>query len=55
MTGFAVASWYPDAWFDPTAAATHVYLLLSCFSVAVSAALGWLPFRRPPAAPRLAP
>ena len=24
MTGLPVASWYPEAWFDPTVAATQV-------------------------------
>jgi hypothetical protein len=43
-----VASWYPAAVFDPTAAATHVYDAASSLSSAVIAPLDVLPFRRPP-------
>src|SRR5439155_4754289 len=55
MTGLPVASWYAEAWFDPTVAATQVERFAEDCRAAVRAALGVLPFSSPPTPPRAPP
>src|SRR2546423_4392869 len=55
MTGSLVASWYPEAVFDRTVAATHVKRDASLSSARTSVLSGVLPFKRPPGPPPAAP